>query len=554
LGLATPITAGFKLDLHQLCELKLDWDDKVPEELLDKWVSNMEKIQELRGMTFQRSVIPVDAVSPQIELLVHTDASQNLGVVAIFGRVLRRNGLYSCQLLTGRSKLLSGMTIPKAELKAAVAGATTAAMVRRNLGDRYGGATYCTDSTICLYWITQDDRPLQTGVRNAVTEIRRFSDVNDWFHITTEKNVADLGTRSALVAEIGPGSTWQIGQPWMAMPKHKMPIKSAAEVTLTAEEKRLAATELRNKDLRGHELNFISSEVSSRYTLSNYLVDPCSHKWSVVVRILALVQIFIKKLKEKVSARKKLQPTRNPEPVVADSGKNPEPVVLKLKASNWERESRIPFKKKTETIAVNITAAEMAEAADYFFRKATKEVKRFTKTAEYKHCSSEQNGILYFSGRLLDSSRVKAMEEVMFDLSPVSFCKHIVDRHSPVAYAIMLEMHWKDVNHLNSVTTYRESLGTAYIIRGRDLAKEIRETCNFCIRYKARMVEVEMGKIHENRLVIAPPFTYCQVDLMGPYTAFCRHNHRSTVKVWGVVFKDTASGAIFVHAMEKCDT
>jgi hypothetical protein len=42
-----------------------------------------------------------------------------------------------------------------------------------------------------------------------------------------------------------------------------------------------------------------------------------------------------------------------------------------------------------------------------------------------------------------------------------------------------------------------------------------------------------MGKIHENRLVIAPPFTYCQVDLMGPYTSFCRHNHRSTVKVWG---------------------
>jgi hypothetical protein len=166
----------------------------------------MEQIQALRGVTFQRTVIPVDAVNTQIELLVHTDASQNLGVVAIFGRVLRKNGLYSCQLLTGRSKLLTEMTIPKAELKAAVAGATTAAMVRRNLGDRYGGDTFCTDSTICLYWITQDDRPLQTGVRNAVSEIRRFSDTKDWFHITTEKNVADLGTRPALVAEIAPGS------------------------------------------------------------------------------------------------------------------------------------------------------------------------------------------------------------------------------------------------------------------------------------------------------------------------------------------------------------
>jgi phage terminase large subunit-like protein len=161
--------------------------------------------------------------------------------------------------------------------------------------------------------------------------------------------------------------------------------------------------------------------------------------------------------------------------------------------NNWERESRIPLKKAHEATAVTITAADMADAADYFFRKATKEVKRFTKTAEYKHCSSEREGILYFSGRLLDSGRVKAMEEVMFDLSPVSFCKPIVDRHSPVAYAIMLEMHRTEVNHLNSITTYRESLGTAFIIRGRDLAKEIRETCNFCIRYKARMVEVEMG-------------------------------------------------------------
>jgi hypothetical protein len=63
------------------------------------------------------------------------------------------------------------MTIPKAELKVAVAEATTAAMVRRNLGDRYGGVTYCINSTICLHWITQDNCLLQNGVRNNVMEI-----------------------------------------------------------------------------------------------------------------------------------------------------------------------------------------------------------------------------------------------------------------------------------------------------------------------------------------------------------------------------------------------
>jgi len=112
LGLVTPITAGMKLDLHELCQLKLDWDDPIPEVLLDKWVANMEKIRALKGLAFQRTIIPVDAVEAKVELLVMTDASQNLGVVAVFGRVKRKNGQYSCQLIMGRSKLLTGMTIP----------------------------------------------------------------------------------------------------------------------------------------------------------------------------------------------------------------------------------------------------------------------------------------------------------------------------------------------------------------------------------------------------------------------------------------------------------
>jgi hypothetical protein len=171
LGLATPITAGFKLDLHQLCELELDWDDKVPEELLDKWVGNMEQIQALRGVTFQRTVIPVDAVNTQIELLVHTNASQNLGVVAIFGRVLRKNGLYSCQLLTGRSKLLTGMTIPKA----AVTGATTAAMVRRNLISETGTAELPSALTLPSV-STGSHRMTARSKRGSGTRSRRSGD------------------------------------------------------------------------------------------------------------------------------------------------------------------------------------------------------------------------------------------------------------------------------------------------------------------------------------------------------------------------------------------
>jgi hypothetical protein len=37
----------------------------------------------------------------------------------------------------------------------------------------------------------------------------------------------------------------------MWLPRDEMPMKSAAEVTLTAKDKRQAATELRNKDITG---------------------------------------------------------------------------------------------------------------------------------------------------------------------------------------------------------------------------------------------------------------------------------------------------------------
>jgi hypothetical protein len=99
------------------------------------------------------------------------------------------------------------------------------------------------------------------------------------------------------------------------------------------------------------------------------VVDPCRHRWTVAVRVVALVQLFIKRLRAKASARKAPQ-----------TSIGPELAVLKLKVSNWERESRIPLKKPHEATAVTIMAADMADAANYFFRKATKEVKRFTMT------------------------------------------------------------------------------------------------------------------------------------------------------------------------------
>ena len=522
LGLATPVTANLKLDLHDLCSRKLDWDDQVPVELLTKWVANMATIQELKELTFRRAVIPEDAADTMVGLLVLVDASQSMAAAAIYGRVRRRCGQFSCQLIMARSKIVANFTIPRAEMRAAVLGAASSQVLKKNLGDRLADVLYVTDSTICLHWIHQDDRPLQVAIRNAVIEVRRFSDVDEWVHVESHHNVSDLATRMATAADIQPGSDWQEGQEWMRRPRAEMPVQTAAEVVLSAEEKRLAATEVRSKDIRGHSIHVVVNKMAARYAASSYVVDPCRRPWPSVVRVLAIVFRFLKNIQARLAERRALL----------------EPAVLEV----------------GERVVLVFSEDELSVAEMYFFKLGTQEVLQFCKPREYKDCSIKKDDILYFSGRVLDGQDVLAYEVVMFDLNPLSFCKPMLDRFSPVAYSIMINTHWSVANHLNAAHTFRESLSVAYIIGGRDLAQEIRNSCVFCRRFKAKLLEVEMGKIHQSRLVIAPPFTICQVDLFGPYRAQCEHNHRATVKVWGAVFKDPASGAVFAHAMSKCDT
>ena len=215
LGLATPVTARLKLDIHELCQRKLDWDDLVPLELLDVWIANMEAIQSLKEIRFNRAVIPADAANTLVSLLVAVDASQHIGVAAVYARVLRHCGTYSCQLMLARSKIMSDLTIPRAEMRSAIMGAVSSQVIKGNLGDCLGQVIFVTDFTICLHWINQDDRPLQVAVRNVVIEVHHFSQVSDWYHVDGHLNIADLGTRGASAGDICEQSAWQDGLPWM---------------------------------------------------------------------------------------------------------------------------------------------------------------------------------------------------------------------------------------------------------------------------------------------------------------------------------------------------
>ena len=517
IGLMTVFTAKLKLDLHDLLQYQLDWDDQVPIELLPLWVDNLSTIQELKTVWFRRCILPSNAASTDITLITSVDASKNIAAATVHARCQLKDGSYSCSLVAAKSKLVTTSTIPKAELKAMVVGAVLSHVCKKNYNSRVVSSIYVSDSTVSLYWLNTDQRPLMVGVRNNVIEIRRFTDVSQWYHIDGTLNIADLPTRPADIKDVGLKSQWQNGADWMSLPFDKMPIKTLEQISLTAEEKRLANTEIKSPSPHGITLTNLVTKVGDRYSFSKYIFDPCTYPWDRSVRSLGFAYKYIDKLLQRV--RNKVTTAV----VGCDDG--------------W-----------------NLSEDYVKRAERYYFQKGTLEVKQFSKEGEYKHCSVMRDKILYYTGRLLEGQSILDPENIMSDLTPLSFVKPILDRYSPLAYSIMLYSHTSLVSHRNVISTLRESRSIAYILHGRELAVEIRKNCAFCKRYRAKLLQVELGKVHEVRITIAPAYWNCQVDLFGPMIAHCEHNHRALVKIWGCVFKCPATSAVMVHVMQKYST
>ena len=523
IGLVTPITSRLKLDLHDLCLENLDWDDQVPDSYLEKWIRNLEDIQSLKEIRFRRTIIPQNAASLQFELIVSSDASKSIAVASVHTRVPLVSGGFQCQLYTAKSKIVRYSTIPRGELRAAVMSASLGHSVKHSLQSQITEVVYVTDSTIVLHWINHDERPLETAVRNSVIEIRRLSDLRQWFHIDGALNIADLGTRHAEVSEIVLTSEWQNGKTWMCLPLSEMPLRSVDEINLTSEEKRTASLETKGTVMY-NDLPEMIPRVSERYKFSQFIFDPNKRSWTSSVRVLAYVIRFI------AACRPQWKPVWFP------------PVSPVCPAN-----SGYPFLRKNRP---HLTEYDVKRGENYYFIKATQEVIHFSSDKEYRDSFIIKNGIYHYVGRILDSQEISSPEDTMFDLTPLSFVQPIVDRYSPVAYSVMLHCHEAVSHHRSATATLLESRYVAYILRGRDLSTEITKSCRFCIRHRSKLIEVELGKLHQTRLTIAPVFHVSQVDLFGPMTAICEHQHRSTVKVYGVVFKDPASCAVAIYVMQ----
>ena len=569
LGKVTPLVSGMKLDIHELHARKLHWDDVIPDDFRKIWVSNFEMMKEIGRIKFHRAVVPKDAVDLSVETIDTGDASTSLICAAIYARFKRKNGEFSCQLIFARSKIVPAeMSVPRKELMAATLNATTGHVVKLALGDMHKKCWKLTDSQVALFWISCTRAALDVWVRNRVIEINRLANAELWSYVMSRDMCADLGTRKgARIEDVSPESEWICGREWMKGAEADFPLKTVGELVLEAAElsdirKECIVFDTAEDDsfVRclsvSHFTHVLKNNYSKRYEFSNYVIDPLKFRFRKVIRTLALVYLFIKKIKAKRMERSGIQ---TPHPIVAMC----HPIPKTYQGDNYiltTGGNKFNDNLKCKSgLVVQLTNEMISVALQYFHKKATAELLKFVDKNEHDNISEIKNNIMYYSGRILSTQEFggdPSLCKAALDLTESTFCVPMTDSNSPIARAVVSETHWhnRDVKHGGLESTLRIAQREFYIIGGRDLVKSIKNECIKCRILEKRKLKVIMGPIQDVNLCIAPPFYNCQVDLCGPFNAYSIANKRATIKIWFVVFCCCTTSAVDCRTMEDYST
>ena len=153
---------------------------------------------------------------------------------------------------------------------------------------------------------------------------------------------------------------------------------------------------------------------------------------------------------------------------------------------------------------VELSDYDISWSLHYLFSKATKELKHFQKKELLDKISIEKEGILMCRSRLLEGQRMMeagGLEDmkIIKDLN-LNFCSPLIDRHSPLAYALGDYVHRVLSNHAGYETSYRQSLNHCFILQGLGLFREIGEDCMKCIKKRKKFLNFQWDLYEMNSL------------------------------------------------------
>lgn len=201
LGLISPVIARAKILMKEIWRSDCDWDEQINTELESKWLKYLFELRSLNNLQINRWI----AFSPNyvsVQLHGFCDASFHAYGAVIYLRVVDESNQIHTSLVMSRSRVtpMSPLTIPRLELCGAVVLTELMQYVLQSIRHMQFNTSeikFWTDSQTALQWIRSDPNRWQTFVSNRVAKVQRSSQIEQWNHVRTFDNPADLISRGA---------------------------------------------------------------------------------------------------------------------------------------------------------------------------------------------------------------------------------------------------------------------------------------------------------------------------------------------------------------------
>ena len=520
LGHLQPFLLPIKILIQELQKLNLQWDIKIPDELvavLQRWLQHLPALE---------SVIlprPYSARTDALEIQLHCFSDASLkGYAASAYMCFSFEDGFSVAYVLGKCRVVplrNCHTIPQLELTAATISLRMALTILAELELDIHSVTYWVDSETVLKYIANETARYKVFEANRIKFIRSNSDINSWKYVPTHLNPSDIGSRGLMPEEVDKLGPWINGPPYLLRPEEEWPqlLKSDKSNPAVIPLESLVSTVVVDESP-------IPVEKARKYPFLERFST-----WQKLQRVFARFMRLQKWLKGRYSATSAHTPT-------FDESQTHLVTVHELHFSSLEI-LRLVQDEAFPDLATLIKTIGFEKAIKRIPQVGKLQTQSLRKMLPFV----SDDGLIRVGGRLQNGIFPEEMKHPVILPARHHVTKLIIEHEHEKA------QHFGGYRYVLAKTRLKY-----WILNGISAVKHYLKPCFVCREEKAEALNQIIAPLPADRLIPHRRiFTATALDYFGPITVL---NKRSREKRWGCVFTCMATRAVHIEKVDSLST
>ena len=499
LGLFSPVTIKMKILLQRLWETKIDWDDLVPESLLEVWLHWRTELPTLATMHIPRCYSPVGFSLSSMQLHGFSDASEEAYAGVVYLRLVDSIGRVHTTLVMSKTRVapIKRLSIPRLELCGAQLLTKLLCHVKKVLNVPVTSVFAWTDSSIVLSWLAGNPRRFKTYVGNRISFIIDQLPPDRWRHVPGVQNPADCASRGLFPFQLKDHHLWWKGPQWLLAEPAQWPEQPTTLCeTVPVEEREICNLATVN-----------SASLAEPVIPANRFSDFMHLK-----RVTAWILRFVSNLRTAVSQR---------------------------------------------CLSPHLTVPELSSAEDYWLTIVQKEsfpkeldalkkgrsLPKTSRLLPFRPIWDKEHSIVRVGGRMSNSTLPYSQSH------PV-----ILDGKHPITKLIIHSEHLR-LMHAGPTLLLSSLNQRFHIVGARKTVRSITRQCIVCRRHSVKPQDQQLRQLPTERVSVAAPFEKSGVDYAGPFQIKYGHVRKPTiVKTYICLFVCLAVKAVHLELVSDMTT